>query len=410
MPAYVPLYQQVLEKMSSVCQKRHIRISSIRRLALLSTGIIAAKSAVISEVSAELLGLGLTNASCAESIQRRLRRTLNDTSLSAQACYQPVLGEVIPWQAILRGQKSLLLIVDESSKEDQVHLFRVSLAYWGGSLPLAWAVWKQNEALEQGQYWLMVGAVFAEVWAIVPHDMQVIVLADRAYDNPPFIDRLTAYGWHFAIRLKAKSSLVFRDHKGRHKPITEWMSQNVDSPGRRWKGRGFAYKKAGWRKVSIVALWNAGHKEPLVVLTDLRSRWQVIDLYDRRFWIEPGFRNDKSRGWRWEDTQVKDISHNQVLLLAMAWAALVVMCIGVKEANERKAKLAQRVRATHRAPKPQPAKESIFTMGLRRVRGWLYGTIQEAICWLLPQVDAISWTRQWYHFQSLHYIFKSVRP
>lgn len=408
MPAYVPLYQQVLEKMSFI----PVRITSIRRLALLSTGIIAAKSTVISQLAKELLVLGLTNACCAESIQRRLRRTLNDTSLTPQHCYQPVLKQLIPWQAIIKEQRIIFLIVDESSKQDQVHLFRVSLAYWGGSIPVAWAVWRQNEAIGQGQYWAMVDAVFAEVAAIVSEqtqDMQVVVLADRAYDTPPFIDRIKAYGWHFAIRLKAKSSLVFADHKGRQKPITEWMQMNVASPGRRWKSRGLAFKKAGWRKVSIVAIWTSRHKEPLVVLTDLNPKWEVTDFYDKRFWVETGFRNDKSKGFRWEDSQVKEVSHNQVLLLAMAWAALVVMCLGVKEAMERKAKLSQRVQRRHAAPRPQPAKESIFTMGLWRARGWLYGTIHEAICWLLPQLDAISWTRQWYHYQSLLYIFKSVR-
>jgi hypothetical protein len=107
---------------------------------------------------------------------------------------------------------------------------------------------------------------------------------------------------------------------------------------------------------------------------------------------------------------VRELEHQQRLLLGMAWASLGALCLGVQEGEARRPVLRQRRASRSRMPKPQPARESIFTMGLRRVRLWLYGHVIETIPWVLPQVDALSWTRQWYHDQSLHYIFKTVRP
>ena len=54
-----------------------------------------------------------------------------------------------------------MIILDESTKADQVHLLRASLPYWGGSLPLAWEVWEQNVPLPEGEYWHRVEQVLA---------------------------------------------------------------------------------------------------------------------------------------------------------------------------------------------------------------------------------------------------------
>ena len=179
MSAHVPLYQDILQRLSATLPPT-LRRSTVIRLALLVTGILAAKSAVLAQIAAELDALGLTQATTPDSIARRLRRTLNDPQLAAQTCYAPVLHQVLDWAHLLRGSRRIVLIVDESSKADQIHLFRVSLPSWGGSLPLAWAVWQQNVALPAGAYWQAVDQVLAQVAALLPASLAVVVVADRA--------------------------------------------------------------------------------------------------------------------------------------------------------------------------------------------------------------------------------------
>lgn len=414
MPAHVGLYQEVEQQMLRSTTAAGLRITSVRRLALLVTGIIAAKSCVLAQVAAELEVLKLTQATWAESITRRLRRTLNDPALTAATCYEPVLPRVIDWPAVLRGSRRVVLIVDESSKADQIHLLRVSLAYWGGSLPLAWAVWAQNQPLPDGSYWQTVDALLARIAALLPAGLEVIVVADRAYDIPAFVDRIRAKGWHWVVRGKVGSSLRWRDGQGREWALRALVACHLPGPGRRWKARGQVFKAAGWRDASVVGVWAPGHAERLVVLSDLPAQWAVLRLYGRRFWIEPGFRADKRKGWQWEASQVQGVAHHERLLLGMAWASLVTLCLGVQEAQRRLAALAERpirVRAGRPCPgQPQHARDSLFTLGVRRVRQWRSQAWAGALPWRLADLDTESWTAQWQFHQAYRLIFQTVRP
>jgi Transposase DDE domain len=416
MPAVVPLWQAVRQQVQTVTRATKLRASSVERLALLITGMIAAESAVVARVADELLALGLTGASSADSIARRLRRTLNDRRLEAATCYQPVLTQVLDWPALLAGRRTVTLVADESSQDDRIHLFRVSVAYWGGAVALAWAVWEQQQPLPAGRYWTAVEAVLDQVAALLPAGLAVVVTADRAFDIPPFVDRITARGWHWLVRAKARSQLRFRDHRGREQPLAAVLAARVGRAGQRWKGRGWVFKDAGWRAASVVAVWAAGTAEAMVVLTDLPPRWELLARYGRRWWTEPGFRNDKTAGWQWEASQVRGVAHQERLLVAMAWASVVVLCLGVQAAADDLHRLAQRhprrVRGGLRVGRPQHARHSLFTLGLRRARQWLYRPRTVAFRWALPELDAPSWNARWYHAQAWRFLFQPqpVRP
>ncbi len=99
-----------------------------------------------------------------------------------------------------------MLIVDKSSKADQIHLFRVRLPSWGGSRPLAWASWQQNVALPAGYAWTAVDQGVAQVATLLPPGLEVVVVADRASASPPCVDRLPADGWHWGLRLTTTGS------------------------------------------------------------------------------------------------------------------------------------------------------------------------------------------------------------
>jgi hypothetical protein len=414
MPAHVPLYQETFQTMLALTRQAKVRTTSVCRLALLVTGMIAAQSCVLSRIAAELLALDLTEATLGESIQRRLRRTLSDAQLTAATCYEPILRHVIDWAEVARVGQSVLLIVDESTREDTVHLFRMSLAYWGGALPLAWASWEQNVPQPDHAYWTQVDAVLNRVAALVPAHLEVMVLADRAFDIPPFIDRVAERGWHWLVRAKAESDLRFRDAFGQEADLAGLVRYHLPGPNHRWKIRGQVFKKAGWREASVVAIWAPGYAEPLVVLSDLPPRWDLLAHYRRRFWIEPGFRNDKSHGWQWEASQVPTLARQQTLLLAFAWASLLTLCLGVAAAQDRLAAVEADRQAphpeTHGPRRPQHARASIFTLGLQRARALLYQTLRCALTWHLPDIHAPSWTDCWFGCQFKRFLFQTVRP
>jgi hypothetical protein len=376
-------------------------------LGLLITGVIAAESTVLAQIATELWASGVTEATPPASVERRLRRTLSDARLTPPACYQAELAQVLDWPALLRGAGRVLLALDESSCGAAYHLLRVSLLYWGGALPLAWALWEQNTAQPPGHYWAQLDRVLAEVAALLPAGVEVILVADRAYDLAPLMVRLRRLGWHWGIRAKARGALQLRDAHGRERRLRDLVQRHVPRPGTRWKRRGQLFKDAGWIRASVVAAWAPGEAEPVVVLTDLPPRWTMLQRYDRRFWIEPGFRTDKSHGWDWEASQVQGVGHHARLLLAMAWASLLMLALGVAEARRRLAALSTRPRHG----RPRHARESLFSLGRQQVRRWLYGTAHGPLPWALPELDAPSWADRWSHAQARHrHRLQTVRP
>jgi hypothetical protein len=278
-------------------------------------------------------------------------------------------------------------------------------------VPVAWAIWPEQKRLGAGAYWTAIEAVLAAAARVIPTDLAVTVLADRAYDVPPFIDRVAAHGWQWVIRLKAKGNVVLRDRRDREQPVRTLIAARVRRPGQRWKTSARLFKNAGWRPVHLVAIWATGADEPLVVISDQPLRWAAVAAYRRRFWCEPGFRNDKSHGWHWEQGQVRDLRRVQTLLVAMAWATLLTLGLGAEEAEAQVARLVARQRRPRTKPlaKPQPAKDSLFTLGLRRAQHWLVQRLPLRPCWGLPDFLDRTWDRRWYALQARPFIFQFVR-
>jgi hypothetical protein len=108
MPAPVPLYHAVLQHLHAHTRPTRLRVTSLRRLALLVTGLLAARSGVLAPVVAELDALRLTRAATAESLARRLRRTLDDARLDPRTCYAPALRAALDWPAKPRRPRQSL--------------------------------------------------------------------------------------------------------------------------------------------------------------------------------------------------------------------------------------------------------------------------------------------------------------
>ena len=128
-----------------------------------------------------------------------------------------------------------------------------------------------------------------------------------------------------------------------------------------------------------------------MVLTNLPPQWSVLARYARRCWIAAGFRQDKSDGWDWAHSQVRDPARQGRLLLAMAWATLLVLSLGAAPAAAAVAALVAR---DHR-PKPSHPRDSLFQLGLARFRAWLYGTVRGRLPWQLPDLTAPTWCAEW---------------
>lgn len=353
--------------------------STLERIALLVTGMIGAKSASPAQVAKALHRMKLTGAK-PESLERRIRRLENDPEVEASLCFHPFV------QAHLRyGRPArLVLILDATTQTDR--LVMVSLAVWyrGRALPLAWAIWPGNTPLEGEGFWQRVERVLLAVAPLLPPGVEVILLADRAFGCPTFIDLVTPRGWHYVIRVQGQT--VYQDRCGR----TGAVQSLVPYRGQRAKLRGQAFKKNGWRPVSVVALWSKREEKALCLVSDLKPGWWLLALYRRRYPIEAQFRDYKSHGWRWEQGQVTDLEHVQRLLTGMALATWVVLLVGAWRAGQ----ILSQPPTGHRRTLPWEGKTSLFQHGLEQLLSWLGEESLPGLPWRLTDWEAPNWKEQ----------------
>lgn len=387
------VYQQVYALLAS-CLGTDIDESSRVRLALLVSGMMGAKHASPARIAQALYRMGLQGAK-AESIERQVRRIENDPEISAAICFHPFAR----WRLVYGRPRRLILIVDPTTQEE--HIFMVSIAIWyrGRALPLVWMTWEANTPLQGKRYWERIDELLTQLAQLLPGEMPVICLADRAFGAPVFIDLVVKRGWHYVVRVQGHTRC--RDVVGKSLRVDHL----VQASGQRAKMRGQVFKKGGWRAASVIALWSGMHAGPLCLVSDLPPEWSLLELYRRRYPIEAMFRDFKSSGWQWEQGQVKDLCHMERLLVGMALASWIVICIGAQVAKQILSKPATGRRYTC----PYEGKYSLFTLGLQHISHCLESELLLQPDWILSDWDAKNWHTQIREHQAHAFVFALSR-
>lgn len=350
-----------------------------QRLIFFVLGVLLASSIVLRRVATTHSNISL-GATTAASHERRLRRTLND----------PVLGQAAPMYArvvrrVLRGLPAgqrLWLIIDESGHSDVVRALVAALWYRGRALPLAWLSWPAQTPVGE-HYWRDCQLLLQQLAALLPAEQPVTVLADRAFGCPAFFDLVVALGWSYVLRAQDQTRLCLADGS------QQALCQLLTTPGSCWSGQGRAFKKQGWRELSVVAYWRVGCKKPLLLVSNLPAHRNLVLEYRRRAAIEALFRDWKSAGWQWESSQVRDAEHQAVLIVVLAFATLLTLCLGEELAQEVLAQPQQQG-----CRRPWYARDSLFRLGRDRLWQRLWRGEQTPYNWELNQFGTLNWSQQ----------------
>lgn len=353
--------------------------ASRARLAFLLLGVLLAGSVVLRRI-ATTHAYHTPETAHAASHERRLRRTLNDAHL-AQAV--PLYGRVL--RRVLRRlptDQPLIVILDESGHSTVLRTLVAAVWYRGRAVPLAWVSWPCYAPHPQS-YWEDCADLLATVKPLLPAGVPVTVLADRAFGCPGFTDLVLAQGWQFIVRVQGQTRLQQSDG------TVQALNTLLTTPNTRWYGSGQVFKKEGWRAASVVAYWRAGCDEPLLLVSSLRASWTLVRHYRMRSAIEALFRDWKTSGWQWEASQVRDVAHQAVLVLVLALATLLTLCLG-EEAAE--VVLAQGTQQGQR--RPWHARDSLFRLGRDRLwqRVWQHDT--RPLTWELANPGRANWSEE----------------
>jgi len=373
MPKENRLYNQVYNQLY---QSLNVNKTTLKRITTLMLGIIRSKSASPAAIANSINELCLTDATT-ESIERRIRLIENDHKINYEICFVPFIKE-------FSFPGKIILIIDPTTQDDRIVKLTAAIWYRGRALPLAWLTWPANKKLKGDGFWKRVGSLLDMVAQLIPKNVGVICIADRAFGSPSFIDLVTKHNWHYIVRILKTTRC--KDIKGVICPVSQLIPQQGD----RAKMRGYLFKKAGWRPASIVAYWGKEYKSPLCLASDLPPDYKLLQSYLLRYPIEGMFRDEKSHGWHWEQGQVTDLEHVERLLICMSLATWVTLFVGTQVAKEYLSKPSSGKRRTV----PYEGKRSLFELGLRRLHKMLSGNCDILIQWELTHWNAPNWQKQ----------------
>lgn len=282
------------------------------------------------------------------SRERRWQRLVANERLDVDAA----LDHWATWA--LRGVRAVTLLLDETPQHNHLRAMKVSRMTGGRAVPLVWHTYRPD-TLPMPQDALVLDLLKRTV-AALPEGARPTLMADRGLCWPVILDFCVEHGWRFLLRAQGQTKVKLGD--GAELTLAELTPE----PGRTWCGEAEVFKKAGWRRVNVVARWSPCRSERWLLVTDLPADLRRCRQYRKRMRQEQSFRDEKSHGFRWNDSRIRDPAHAQRLLLVMALAMTWLICLGLRVIRRGQRRQLER---------PDRRSLSLFRLGLRFVQGRL---------------------------------------
>jgi hypothetical protein len=312
----------------------HLSRPRLATLALWSLGIVLAQSAGLTSVTAVgALLLGQAEPTVRERLRfwyrgwqrartaaRRLaRRSYQRRERGIRLCFAPLLRWVVAWWDA--QQQRLPLALDASTLRQRFTILSVCVVIRGCAIPVAWKVVRATTKGAWRPHW---EDLLTDLRDAVPADWTVLVLADRGLYARWLYQAIKANGWHPYLRI---------NRQGQYRPVdaTDFrpLSQVATGHGQVWRGRVTCFKTTDRQlECTLLARWDAGYRDPWLIVTDLPPEDADVAWYAMRAWIACGYKDSKRGGWHWEQTKMVEPERAEWVWLAMAVATLWVVAVG----------------------------------------------------------------------------------
>ena len=292
-------------------------------LALWSLGMVLARSCALTAVSAFLATwLGRKEPAVRQQLREfcyeaTAKRGMARCALAVEPCFVPLLAWVVEqWEGT-----QLALALDATTLGTRFTVLALSVVYRGCAIPVAWTVLEATAKHAWRREWLRM---LRQVRRAVPRSWTVIVLADRGLYARWLFRRIVRLGWHPFLRINTGGTF---QPQGQVRGVA--LQTLVPEPGTVWQGTGIAFKgRHRQLHCTLLACWEAGDKDPWVILTDLPPEASTACWYGLRAWIEQGFKITKRAGWPWQRTHMTEPDRAARLWLAVAVATLWLLSVG----------------------------------------------------------------------------------
>jgi hypothetical protein len=279
------------------------RITRLRNLAWLMTGLFLARSVHLSHIARKLPLQGQV-----VSLTNRLRRFLDNPRVNVWHYYQPIARQLL---TRFCGQR-LTLLIDCTALGFHYQLMVIAIAYRRRALPLTWSVHRSKHGMVHAKAQV---TLLRRLAPLISRKTQVWVVGDAGFGRAALMRWLSKRHWHYCLRVNSAYH-YYRSGMGWAAvaaiPVT--AGETLYLGWVRWT----KLENFGW--VQLVAHWEQGEDEPWFLVTDQPAGLWTIRLYKKRMWVEELFGDLKGHGFDLEATHLQDLGR----LTGLALAAMIV--------------------------------------------------------------------------------------
>jgi hypothetical protein len=262
--------------------------------------------------------------------------------LDVSVSFLPLLQWVLSWWS--GTEKQVVLAADASNLGQRFTVLLISVVYRGCGIPVAWKVVKGNEPGAWKPHWL---ELLNHLKGGIPEDWFVVVTTDRGLYAKWFYDAICALHWHPFMRINAQGHYQAR-------PGAEDcdLSTVVSAVGQSWSGIVRCFKQHPL-DCTLLARWDAGYRDPWLIVTDLDPQHANVCWYGFRSWIECLFKDIKRGGFGWHHTKMQDPQRVERLWLAIAVATIWLVSVGGQSQAQDSTSEQQECQPPPPSPPPQ---------------------------------------------------------
>jgi Transposase DDE domain len=307
----------------------HLSKPQLTVLALWSIGIILAHSCGLTTV-ATILAYLLSRSERTTREQLRdwyrdaphksgTKRGRKRRSLDVTSCFAPLLRWVVAWMD--PSCRQIALAMDASTLGQRFTILSICVVIRGCAIPVAWKIVEATRAGAWRPHWI---ALVEALDGAIPADWTVIVVADRGLYARWLFTTIQARGWHPLLRINRQGQYCPQG-ASTFRPLKEV----VPRVGQAWSGPVTCFATKERQLVcTLLARWDAGYREPWLIVTDLPKSAADVAWYGLRAWIECGYKDSKRGGWQWQATKMTSPARAERLWLVLAVATLWVVSVG----------------------------------------------------------------------------------
>jgi hypothetical protein len=227
---------------------------------------------------------------------------------------------------IVGPRKSIVVAMDwtDFDADGQATLALNLVTRHGRATPLMWlSVLKDELTDARNDY---EDACLRRLAEVLPDGVDVTILADRGFADAKLFSFLDELGFGYVIRFR--SNILVSAADGPTRPAGDWVGQS----GRARKLRAARITAARCPVGAVVCVQAKGMKEAwcLAASDAAAPSRQIIDLYSKRWSVEPSFRDTKDLrfGMGLSTVHISDPQRRDRLLLLNAFAVVLLTLLG----------------------------------------------------------------------------------